>query len=98
MPALAAVILAGVAAPCPAADALLFEQAAAWGSVRVIDGDTLVIGQARVRLVGIDAPEQGEPGGVVAEVALGVLVGLEETLWCLTSGRDRWGRHRFSAA
>lgn len=93
VPALVAVILAGAPAPVSAADALLFERAAAWGSVRVIDGDTLVIGEARVRLVGIDAPEEGEPGGLLAEGALGLLVGMEEVLWCVASGRDRWGRH-----
>lgn len=85
--------LAAAAAPCPAADALLFDRAAAWGSVRVIDGDTLVIGEARVRLVGIDAPEQGEPGDPLAVGVLTLLVGLEEKVWCLASGRDRWGRH-----
>ncbi len=30
------------------------------GSVRVVDGDTLVYGKKRVRLVGIDAPETGQ--------------------------------------
>lgn len=31
------------------------------GTVRVIDGDTLQVGQTRVRLHGIDAPERGQP-------------------------------------
>lgn len=30
------------------------------GQVRVVDGDTLVLDQARVRLYGIDAPESGQ--------------------------------------
>lgn len=31
------------------------------GPVRVIDGDTLDVGDTRVRLFGIDAPERGQP-------------------------------------
>ncbi len=29
---------------------------------RIIDGDTMVVSGVRVRLVGIDTPERGEPG------------------------------------
>lgn len=31
------------------------------GTIRVIDGDTFAVGDARVRLFGIDAPENGQP-------------------------------------
>ncbi len=31
------------------------------GKVRVIDGDTIDVGQTRIRLHGIDAPERGQP-------------------------------------
>jgi endonuclease YncB( thermonuclease family) len=31
------------------------------GKVRIVDGDTLDVGQTRVRLHGIDAPERGQP-------------------------------------
>ena len=59
---------------------------------RVIDGDTLVLDSGeRVRLLGIDAPERGEPGADAAtsalrEMAAGRRVRLER------DGRDRWGR------
>jgi len=61
-------------------------------AVRVIDGDTLEIGGARVRLVGIDAPETGEPGAVEAEGGLALALHMASEILCLTSGRDRWGR------
>lgn len=42
------------------------------GSARVVDGDTLVIGERRVRLFGVDAPESRQTCTVNAsEVALG---------------------------
>lgn len=31
------------------------------GSIRVVDGDTFAVGDTRVRLFGIDAPENGQP-------------------------------------
>lgn len=31
------------------------------GTIRVVDGDTFAIGDARIRLFGIDAPENGQP-------------------------------------
>lgn len=67
----------------------------------VIDGDSLVCGAERVRLLGIDAPElpghcrQGRactPGdGEAARATLERLVALE-AVRCQRAGRDRFGR------
>lgn len=87
---LALVCAAALAAavPAPAAPALT-------GPARVIDGDTLVIGQTHVRLWGIDAPEHGAPGGRDSTVALRALTaGLAVTCRAVAQhhGRDRYGR------
>jgi len=63
---------------------------------RVVDGDTVVlVGGDRVRLIGVDAPEIGEPGA--AEAALFVRERVEgRTVWLEPDGndRDRFGRLR----
>ena len=71
------------------------------GPARVIDGDTLVIGTRRIRLVGMDAPErdqicqdatgQGWPCGEEAASALRHLLGPREVS-CRITGRDSYGR------
>jgi endonuclease YncB( thermonuclease family) len=56
------------------------------GTPRVVDGDTLEVDGTRVRLLGIDAPERGEPGAVEATSALlNIIAGREVT--CTDTGR-----------
>ncbi|MBK5957413.1 hypothetical protein CCR97_04210 [Rhodoplanes elegans] len=80
---------------------VLLAAPAAAGEVVVIDGDTLTLGDAVVRLAGIDAPEMrqtcasasGRPYacGLEARRALVDLVqGRDVT--CTITGRDRYGR------
>lgn len=69
--------------------------------VRVVDGETLRLGDRTVRLAGLDAPERGQPCadqagrgfdcGAAAAEALSRLVNNRSVL-CLVSGRDRFGR------
>ncbi len=71
------------------------------GRARVLDGDTLDIGGQRVRISGIDAPEQDQPCtapsgltwrcGDVARAALGRLL-MGKTVTCSGTTRDRYGR------
>ena len=64
--------------------------------LRVIDGDTIVlVGGERVRFIGIDAPERGQPGANEATQFVRERVeGL--TVWLEADGaeRDRFGRLR----
>ena len=55
------------------------------GSARIVDGDTLDIGGARVRMKGIAAPERGEAGGPEAAAALSRFVG-DQSVRCLLAG------------
>ncbi|WP_438747911.1 thermonuclease family protein [Pararhizobium sp. O133] len=75
-------------------------RAALSGQARVVDGDTLVIGGQRIRLVGIDAPElrqvcerEGQPWtcGRAAKDHLEALIG-EGRAACAADGSDRYGR------
>jgi len=64
--------------------------------IRVVDGDTVVVRNAKslnlkVRLQGIDAPECGMPFGPQAQRFLEQLV-LGRTVQMTTTGRDRYGR------
>jgi len=67
--------------------------------VRVVDGDTLIVAidglDKRVRLIGVDAPEIGEPGGDEATQFVRDLVE-GQTVWLSGSGNDvdRFGRLR----
>ena len=64
--------------------------------IRVIDGDTLLLScDHRVRLIGVDAPERGDPGADEAAVFVAGLV-LNQTVWLEPDGRDtdRHGRLR----
>jgi endonuclease YncB( thermonuclease family) len=69
--------------------------------VRVVDGDTLLLGERTVRLARVDAPERGQscadPAGrafdcgAAAAEALSRLVNGRSVL-CLVTGHDRFGR------
>lgn len=71
------------------------------GAIRVIDGDTIMVGKTKVRLHGIDAPELGQPctdaqgvswdcGTWVAREVRARWQGQRAT--CTTRDRDRYGR------
>src|SRR5262245_20188447 len=89
-----AVTFEGAARPEPAAGTIR-------GSARVIDGDTLDIGDIRIRLEGIDAPEAGQtckrkwigswPCGAVATAALAGMVE-NRSVSCEPRGLDKYGR------
>lgn len=69
---------------------------------RVTDGDTLVVGGARIRLFGIDAPESRQECrnakgttyacGYLAEVALSCLAPAGSSISCQIKDVDRYGR------
>lgn len=85
-------LLAGMASAATAAQA----QVQTVHVIRVVDGDTVVVGTAeslnlKVRLQGIDAPECGMPFGPQAQRFLEQLV-LGRTVQMMTTGRDRYGR------
>mgnify|MGYP002714870491 CR=1 FL=1 len=71
------------------------------GPARVIDGDTLVIAGRRIRILGIDAPEQDQTChdaagqtwacGREARQALAARVGWRQVS-CRLAGQDRYGR------
>ncbi len=71
------------------------------GVARVVDGDTIVVSDMRVRLEGIDAPEAGQtcgrplggtwPCGTEATHALAALIG-GRPVECLPRGLDKYGR------
>lgn len=89
-----AVIVVTTTAPAEA-------RAGVTGVVRVIDGDTIDVGTTRVRLHGIDAPEQrqtckranGDQWACGAWVTAQVTALFEgQTARCLEMDRDRYGR------
>ena len=71
------------------------------GNVRVVDGDTIVVGEIRIRLEGIDAPETAQtcgrkwfgswPCGAAATEALSNLIG-SKPVSCQPRGLDKYGR------
>src|SRR6185295_292311 len=71
------------------------------GAARVVDGDTISIGETRIRLEGIDAPEAGQtckrkwigwwPCGAVATEALARMLE-NRTVSCEPRGLDKYGR------
>lgn len=77
------------------------EWRAAAADVRVLDGDTLRLGDRTLRLYGLDAPERGQQCvnaagqiydcGAAAAAALAQLVA-DRTVTCRLHGRDRFGR------
>ncbi len=95
----------GAAAQPPAGSARAEKRAGAaadaGGAVRVVDGDTLRIGERRIRLHGIDAPERAQSCadaggrrwrcGEEARAALERLLGGARPA-CAERDRDRYGR------
>lgn len=89
----------GATSPWPATPVPPGQWSGPFRVVRVIDGDTLVVSvdgeDVVVRLVGVDAPEKGEPGSQRATEFVEDLVSGE---WVSLSTdpksgpRDRWGR------
>lgn len=77
------------------------EWRAAPSELRVVDGDTLRLGDRTLRLYGVDAPERGQhctdaggrlyDCGAAAAAALARLIG-ERGVECRLQGRDRFGR------
>ena len=66
------------------------------GTAQVSDGDTLRVGESRIRLFGIDAPEKGQrcgdwACGAAATRRLSELVG-SARIRCTPRDRDRYGR------
>lgn len=68
------------------------------GRLRIIDGDTVALGQERIRIADIDAPEIAHPRcpaelrlGLAARDALGALV-MGRDVQVTRAGRDRYGR------
>lgn len=60
-------------------------------SLRVVDGDTIVLDGERVRIFGLDCPELRNRGGVEARTALERLL-RGATVHLKRRGRDRYGR------
>lgn len=58
---------------------------------RVIDGDTIVASGKKIRLWGIDTPEENEPQFLVAKMLLGSLISKGE-LSCKFVAQDRYKR------
>ena len=100
---LAVAVLVGIAAGITAKDLLPPARPAAMdvsGPARVVDGDTIDIAGQRIRLQGLDAPEQGQTClargqewscGQRATMALRGLIG-SRPVDCRDEGRDRYGR------
>ncbi len=96
-------LLAGVGLPGSLMGSAPLEQdwSALAAEVRVVDGDTLRLGDRTLRLAGIDAPDRGEacadPAGrafdcgAAAAEALSRLVNGRSVV-CRVQGRDRFGR------
>jgi endonuclease YncB( thermonuclease family) len=91
-------LFTGTAGPKSGLDAI---RAGIAGPAKVVDGDTIAVNGARIRLEGIDAPEAGQtcrrrpsgdwPCGTEAMVALaGLIEG--KLVRCEPRGRDRYGR------
>lgn len=61
------------------------------GEVRVVDGDTLVVDGARIRIWGIDAPESNQDGGAEATAALSEIIQEQEVSFSEVD-QDRYKR------
>jgi endonuclease YncB( thermonuclease family) len=82
---------------CVGGEAVVVAHPEIVGHARVIDGDTLAIADGHVRLIGIDAPEDGQtcqtageewPCGDAATAALATMIGTADVR-CEVYGRDR---------
>ncbi|MDB6454151.1 thermonuclease family protein [Falsirhodobacter sp. 20TX0035] len=71
------------------------------GKARVVDGDTLHVAGERIRLVGLDACEMGQPAthanrqidcGAWATEQMELLIGAGRQVHCESEGRDRYDR------
>lgn len=90
--ALAALVLAVAGLPTRAADVS--------GPARIVDGDTIEIAEQRIRLHGIDAPEQAQsclvgttPWPCGRAATQGLLAAVDgQPVECVGGERDRWGR------
>lgn len=60
------------------------------GAARAVDGDSIVVGETRVRLHAIDAPEMREPLGARARLEMERIVG-RRPVRCEAHGHDRYG-------
>lgn len=89
--ALPRVVRGTVSTPVEALSGLLRDAGATpdlVGSVRVRDGDTIVVGGAPVRLAGLHCPEMDEPGGAAAAQAMRRLVAGQSVTCSLTGRRS----------
>lgn len=97
------IVLMAVAPQGMASAALAADQVISGERFRVVDGDTVHIGENKIRLLGIDAPERrqtcaGRDGapwacGQMATAALtGLLEASETGIACAISGKDRYQR------
>lgn len=95
-------VIAAAAVAAIAVGGWLFERPAAEiaGAVRVIDGDSIVVGGVEIRIYGIDAPEYrqtcmraGRPWmcGIAATAAMRALVA-GRPVRCRAREQDRYGR------
>lgn len=71
------------------------------GVARVVDGDTLHVAGERIRLIGLDACEMGQPAtfanhqmncGAWAKEQMQLLIGATGQVRCESDGRDRYDR------
>lgn len=94
------VIAAATIVACLLALAMLMRERPVVGGAFAVDGDTLVLGGRRIRLLGLDAPELGQTCqrgtvayrcGEEARTAMRALL-LGETVTCAARGSDRFGR------
>lgn len=60
--------------------------------VRVIDADTIAVGNRRVRLSGVAAPEKGHPSYVPGRQYLGRLIRQASTVRCYLNGDRTYNR------
>ena len=93
--------LAGVAGAVPRPAPTVKLQADISGTARIIDGDTIDVGDVRIRLEGIDAPEKGQRcarrwfgtwgcGEMAIKQLNRMLAG--RTVSCEARGHDKYGR------